>query len=127
MGVEVTGRLAIIAGALAGALGIAASARASHGGGENLAIAAQFLLFHAPALLALAGLIRVSLIGPRAGAVVLVLFALGLALFSGDLAMRALAGQPLFRMAAPLGGGTLILAWIALAAGALTGEKSRGG
>ena len=96
-------RLAIIAGGIAGALGVAASARASHGGSETLAIAAQFLLFHAPVLLAIAGLIRVSLIGPRAGALLLALFLAGLALFSGDLAMRALAGQPLFRMAAPLG------------------------
>ncbi len=120
-------RLAIVAGALAGALGVAASARASHGGGENLTIAAQFLLFHAPVLLALAGLIRVSLVGPRAAAVVLGLFLAGLALFSGDLAMRALAGQPIFRMAAPLGGSTLILAWIALAVSAFTGEKNRAG
>ncbi len=120
-------RLAIVAGALAGALGVAASARASHGGGENLTIAAQFLLFHAPVLLALAGLIRVSLVGPRAAAVVLGLFLAGLALFSGDLAMRALAGQPIFRMAAPLGGSTLILAWIALTVSAFTGEKNRAG
>ena len=52
--------------------------------------------------------------------------ALGLALFSGDLAMRALAGQPLFRMAAPLGGSTLILAWLALAVSAFTGENRFG-
>lgn len=118
-------RLAILAGGLVGALGVAASARASHGGGENLAIAAEFLLFHAPLLLALAALVRSSLVGARAGALVLALFLLGLALFSGDLAMRALAGQPLFRMAAPLGGGTLILAWLALAGSAFTGEKNR--
>ncbi len=58
---------------------------------------------------------------------VLALFMAGLALFSGDLAMRALAGQPIFRMAAPIGGGTLILAWIALAGSAFTGEKNRSG
>lgn len=124
---EVIARLAIVAGGIAGAIGVAASARASHGGGENLAVAAQFLLFHAPVLLALAALMRVSLVGPSAGAIVLALFIVGLSLFSGDLAMRALAGQPLFRMAAPLGGGTLILAWIGLAASAFTGEKNRGG
>lgn len=118
-------RLAILAGGLVGALGVAASARASHGGGENLAIAAQFLLFHAPLLMGLAALIRTRLVGVRAGALVLGLFLLGLALFSGDLALRALAGQPLFRMAAPLGGGTLILAWLALAGSAFTGEKNR--
>jgi uncharacterized membrane protein YgdD (TMEM256/DUF423 family) len=127
LGVEVIARLAIIVGAIAGALGVAASARASHGGLESLMIAAQFLLFHAPVLLSLAVLVRVSLVGPRAGGLVLALFLLGLTLFSGDLAMRALAGQPLFRMAAPLGGGMLILAWIALAASAFTGEKNRGG
>lgn len=118
-------KLAIIAGGLVGALGVAASARASHGGGENLAIAAEFLLFHAPLLIGLAALIRTRLVGARAGALVLALFVLGLALFSGDLAMRALAGQPLFRMAAPIGGGTLLLAWLALAGSAFTGEKNR--
>lgn len=120
-------RLAIIAGGLVGALGVATAARASHGGGENLAIAAQFLLFHAPVLLGLAALRRLSLVGPRASLLVLALFALGLALFCGDLAMRALASQPLFRMAAPVGGSTLILAWLALATSALSGHKNRGG
>lgn len=118
-------KLAILAGGVVGALGVAASARASHGGGENLAIAAEFLLFHAPLLIGLAALIRTRLVGARAGALVLALFLLGLALFSGDLAMRALAGQPLFQMAAPIGGGTLILAWLALAGSAFTGEKNR--
>lgn len=37
---------------------------------------------------------------------------LGLALFSGDLALRALHGTPLFPMAAPSGGVILMAGWL---------------
>jgi uncharacterized membrane protein YgdD (TMEM256/DUF423 family) len=46
-------------------------------------------------------------------------WALGTILFSGDVALRAFAGQRLFPMAAPTGGIILILAWLVLAAAAL--------
>lgn len=120
-------RLAIVAAGLAGALGVAAAARASHGGGENLAIAAQFLLFHAPALMGLAALIRLGMLARGIAIIALLLFVAGLSLFSGDLAMRALVGSPLFRMAAPIGGSMLILGWLALAVAALRAEKISGG
>ncbi len=106
--------------ALTGLLGVAASAAAAHtSGGETLKTAAQFLLFHAPAILALvgfaaAGVTRGALTRAAAGALVL-----GLALFSGDLAMRALAGQPLFPMAAPTGGVVLMAGWLLAAVAVL--------
>lgn len=99
---------------LLGALGVAAAAAASHGGNTNLGIAANFLLFHAPALIGL------SLV-PRSRLVAIAGYALtvGLGLFCGDLAMRSLAGNALFPMAAPIGGGSLILGWLLVAASAL--------
>jgi uncharacterized membrane protein YgdD (TMEM256/DUF423 family) len=50
---------------------------------------------------------------------VLAAWALGAALFSGDIALRALAGHRMFAMAAPTGGVILIGAWVALAVAAV--------
>lgn len=99
---------------LLGALGVATAAYASHAGETNLAIAANFLLFHAPAFIALSLVPRTRLVA-IAGWVLLV----GLALFAGDLATRSLAGSALFPMAAPVGGGGLILGWLLVAASAV--------
>lgn len=105
--------LAILAAALMGAFGTAGAALAAHGrGGETLAIAAAVLFVHAPALLAL------GLAGParlRFAAVPALGLTLGVALFSGDLAARALAGaERLFPNAAPAGGMILIASWLLL-------------
>lgn len=99
---------------LLGALGVATAAAASHSGDSNLGIVGNFLLFHAPAFIAL------SLV-PRARLVTIAGYVLvaGLALFCGDLAMRSATGNALFPMSAPLGGGALILGWLLVAASAL--------
>ncbi len=111
-------RLLLAAAGLCGASGVAAAAYASHGGYANLTIAAQFLLVHAAALLALSLLpARRSL---RAAALVLLV---GLVLFAGDLALRDLAARPLFPFAAPLGGGALIVGWLLLAVAALLPQR----
>lgn len=102
----------VLLGGLAGAAGVALSAYAAHAGGGNLGTAAQFLLFHAPALLAI-GLAARSPVMLIAGFAL----ALGVTLFAGDLAMRALAGHRLFPMAAPAGGSLLIVSWLGIAAG----------
>jgi uncharacterized membrane protein YgdD (TMEM256/DUF423 family) len=57
--------------------------------------------------------------------IVLAAWVLGAALFSGDIALRALAGHRLFAMAAPSGGIILIAAWLGLAAAAIA-ELVRG-
>lgn len=106
-------RALLALGALAGLLGVAASAAAAHvSGADSLRTAAQFLLFHAPAIFALvalsvAGTTHRALTRLAASALVL-----GLALFSGDLALRALHGTPLFPMAAPSGGVILMAGWL---------------
>lgn len=99
---------------LLGALGVATAAAASHSADTNLGIVGNFLLFHAPAMIGL------SLV-PRSRVVIIAgcVLAVGLALFCGDLATRSLAGHALFPMSAPIGGGTLILGWLLVAATAL--------
>jgi uncharacterized membrane protein YgdD (TMEM256/DUF423 family) len=106
--------LLLALGGVSGAIGVGLAAMASHRGGGNLGIAANFLLMHAPALLALS-----LMAGRRTAAAGAALLTLGLVLFCGDLVMRDLAGSRLFPLAAPLGGGALILGWLALVLSAI--------
>jgi uncharacterized membrane protein YgdD (TMEM256/DUF423 family) len=107
-------------GCVAGLLGVALSAAAAHiPGADSLKTAAQFLLFHAPAILALAGFGAAGLVRSglaRAGAALLVV---GLILFCGDLAVRTWLQHPLFPMAAPTGGFALMGGWLVGILGAL--------
>jgi uncharacterized membrane protein YgdD (TMEM256/DUF423 family) len=48
-------------------------------------------------------------------------------LFSGSLYLRSIAGIHDFRAATPFGGGTFMLAWLALAVGALMPTANRKG
>lgn len=109
--------------ALAGLMGaagvvlLAASAHAAPGAG--LDSAGQMLLFHAVALLAMAGALHLGLLFRPIGLVAAAGLILGAALFSGDIAMRAFAGHRLFPMAAPAGGVILIAAWLAVTVAAI--------
>jgi uncharacterized membrane protein YgdD (TMEM256/DUF423 family) len=110
-------KLALAAAALAGlagASGVGLAAVGAHvSASPLLTTAADFLLIHAVATLALAGL---ALASPRRGGWFLfaaALFLLGGFLFCGDLSVRALANERLFPMAAPIGGSLLILGWAA--------------
>jgi uncharacterized membrane protein YgdD (TMEM256/DUF423 family) len=111
-------QLLVVLAGLSGAAGVAGAAAASHGAtGPDLSIAAQFLMIHAGIIAAIA----LSPAEPRgafltAASVIFV----GLALFAGDLTVRAYGGPRLFPMAAPAGGSLLILGWLTLAvAGAI--------
>lgn len=111
-------RLLLVAAGIAGALGVAAAARASHMGDDNLGIAANFLLLHAPVLIGLS-LLAASRLAVAAGAVL----AIGLALFAGDLSIRAFTGNALFPLAAPIGGVSLIIGWLLVAATGIWGAR----
>jgi uncharacterized membrane protein YgdD (TMEM256/DUF423 family) len=105
-------RVLVALGALSGLLGVALSAAASHmTGNGSLQIAAQFLLFHAPALMVLAALVSQGGVNGRLGRLSGFLMALGLLLFCGDLSRRALSGVALAPMAAPTGGVLLMIGW----------------
>lgn len=102
--------------ALEGAAGVMLAAAAAHvEASPLLANASQFLMIHAGAGLALAALLRGG--PPRAvwlsGAALLLQS--GVALFAADLAARVYLGGKLFPYAAPIGGGSTIVAWVALA------------
>jgi uncharacterized membrane protein YgdD (TMEM256/DUF423 family) len=102
--------LAVLA-ALMGASGVALAAAAAHvDGGEFARTASMFLILHAAALVAVSA--------HRAGlwpAVAGLALAAGAILFSADLSARAFLGARLFPYAAPIGGSTMIVAWLALA------------
>jgi len=103
-------RLLAVLAALMGASGVALAAASTHlQGGELGRTAALFLILHAAALIAVAA--------QRARAATIVGFALaaGAIVFAADLAARAFVGARLFPFAAPVGGTTMILAWLALA------------
>jgi uncharacterized membrane protein YgdD (TMEM256/DUF423 family) len=103
---------------LAGALGVALAARGSHAAEGDLAIAANFLLLHAPVLLGISLLVT-NRLTQIAGYVLVI----ALLLFCGDLAMRSELGRPLFAFAAPIGGVGLIVGWLLLAASAWLGWR----
>ncbi|WP_217570272.1 DUF423 domain-containing protein [Mesorhizobium sp. GbtcB19] len=107
-------RLLVLAGGLVGAAGVALSAAAAHRGGAFTGTAANFLLMHAPAFLAigLAG-------GNRCLRIASFVLLAGLLLFCGDLLARDFLGSRLFPMSAPIGGTLLIAGWVAIAVSAL--------
>lgn len=110
----------IFAGGLMGAAGVGLSAYDAHAGGDSVATAARFLLFHAPLFVAL-GLHGNASRMRTAGAGLL---GLGLALFCGDLLMRHFAGTRLFPMAAPAGGITMIVGWLVVAGSGLVSRST---
>ncbi|RFC62671.1 DUF423 domain-containing protein [Fulvimarina endophytica] len=109
---------------LVGAGGVALAAYASHGTSDpSLALpAAGILLAHAPALLALS--LR-SGRGQTVSAIIALLMAAGVALFSGDLASRIWTGSRLFEGAAPLGGMAIIASWLMICGEALVSAFRR--
>jgi len=112
-------RVLVVLGALSGLLGVGLSAAAAHVTGGNLATAAQFLLFHAPALLALVALTAAGIVHPMLAQAAGYVLVLGLVLFCGDLSRRAFSGAALAPMAAPAGGILLMLGWILVGLSAL--------
>ena len=112
--------LAVLA-ALMGAAGVALAAAGAHSaGGEFARTASLFLILHAATL--------IGVCAYRAGpwpTVAGLLLAIGAILFAADLSMRAFAGARLFPFAAPIGGTTMIVAWLGLAAAFAFKRRSR--
>lgn len=102
--------LAALAG-FYGAAGVGLAAAAVHlSGGPLVTTAAYFLLFHAAGIASLCAFARTKadhgiLVGAS-------LLALGVFLFSGELALHALLGLTAVSMAAPTGGITMIAGWL---------------
>lgn len=111
--------LLIFAG-LMGAAGVVLAAASAHGApGTGLDSAGYLLLLHAVAVIGGVALLHQSMLSRVAGLIALCGFALGAALFAGDVAARAFIGSRLFPMAAPTGGTILIASWLVLSIAAL--------
>jgi uncharacterized membrane protein YgdD (TMEM256/DUF423 family) len=83
-----------------------------------LVMAANFLIMHAAAVVAVTAMaVRSAAAAPWWRGMAATLLA-GVALFSGDIAMRKLAGYGLLPMAAPAGGILMIAGWIGIAVAA---------
>jgi uncharacterized membrane protein YgdD (TMEM256/DUF423 family) len=102
--------------ALFGCAGIVFAAAGAHAKpGTGLDSAGHMLLFHAPAVIATCAGIASGLISRPVGIAAAIVLLIGVAVFSGDLALRAYAGHRLFPMAAPAGGMVMIGGWALLA------------
>jgi uncharacterized membrane protein YgdD (TMEM256/DUF423 family) len=102
--------------ALMGAAGVALAAAGVHeNGGELAERAALFLLLHAAAALAIAAHVRIAIGSARLLVIVGFVMEAGAILFSAELAIHVFTGERIFAFAAPLGGTTMILSWVALA------------
>lgn len=112
-------RIHLALGALFGAAGVALLAAGAHVAGSLVTTAAQMLLFHAPAIMAAAVARKSGFLESRVAQPGLALMMVGVAVFSGDLAMREFAGTRLFAMAAPVGGAMTIASWVMLALSAI--------
>ena len=108
----------------AGVMLLAAGAHAAPGAG--LDGAGQMLLFHAAAVVAAASALHQGLVLRPLGIAAAIGLVIGASLFSGDIAMRALAGHRLFPMAAPSGGVILIASWLALTVAAVVAMARAG-
>mgnify|MGYP005753110449 CR=1 FL=1 len=112
------GRAAAVLAALYAALAVGLGAYAAHASsvadGERLRLASLYMLFHSLAVLALLGR-HGRLIGWVRWAMLA-----GVSLFSGSLIGAALADLP--TRLAPVGGVSMILAWLLLAAALWRGE-----
>ncbi|MCK1738763.1 DUF423 domain-containing protein [Bradyrhizobium sp. 138] len=117
-------RLLIGLAGLMGAAGVTLAAAAAHGAdASRLATASAMLLFHATAILATTALLARGLLRDGIGVVAAFGFAIGAALFAGDLSLRQYAGHALFPMAAPTGGMVMIAGWLAMTLAALVARK----
>jgi Uncharacterized small membrane protein len=119
-------RLLLLLGGLFGVIGVVLASVAAHiTGPGQVDVAANIMLFHAPALIAIALVAHAGIGCPKAIRLSGWMVMLGVALFSGDLCMRAFLYERLFPMAAPTGGTILILGWLLFSLMVLMGNKKQ--
>ena len=122
-----TPTILIAVAGLMGAAGVVLLAAGAHAApGAGLDGAGQMLLFHAAAVVAAASALHQGLVLRPLGIAAAIGLVIGASLFSGDIAMRALAGHRLFPMAAPSGGVILIASWLALTIAAVVAMARAG-
>lgn len=125
MGEERLSRVWLMLGGVSGALAVGFGAYAAHGfpdapqAAEWVEKASRYQMYHALALLALAGRQRP---GSSLTALAGVFFVAGTILFCGTLYTLALSGWPVGRVA-PFGGTSFILGWLVLGLSGLIGRS----
>jgi uncharacterized membrane protein YgdD (TMEM256/DUF423 family) len=119
--------LLVALAALAGAAGVIEAAYAAHGSPDHLLqTSSSFLLFHAAAVIGISGFARAALPSGKFLVFAGTLLLAGTLLFCGDLTKHALTGARLFPFAAPIGGTTMIAAWLGVAVAALSTLRKSG-
>jgi uncharacterized membrane protein YgdD (TMEM256/DUF423 family) len=122
-----TSRIHVALAALMGACGVALWAFATHRkGAGSLEIAAQLLLFHCTAVIAITACRKLGLLANRVSSIALSMMILGNVLFASAPIFRSFAGFWLFPIAAPIGGSMIILSWLGVALSVLLSMKDRG-
>ncbi|MGL4974224.1 MAG: DUF423 domain-containing protein [Bosea sp. (in: a-proteobacteria)] len=117
-------RLHLFLAMLMGLAGVATLASAAHvAASTSLQTAGQMLLFHASLIVAATVARRIELLADTLARIAVSVLILGVVLFSGDLALRALRGAKLFAMAAPSGGILIMVGWVGLAFSALLARR----
>lgn len=86
-----------------------------------LATGGQFLLFHAPAVIAVASQTRFGGVYKRAA---LALLLVGPAIFGGEMAFHTASQSSALAALAAIGGGMTVLGWLCVAIGAIRTEKT---
>jgi uncharacterized membrane protein YgdD (TMEM256/DUF423 family) len=120
----------LVAAAVNGAVAVAVGAFAAHGadgiadprGAELFRIGARYQMWHALALLGVAGLGRTGIARRPGLAVAGWAFLCGIVLFSGGLYLLALTGLGQIAWVVPVGGATFVVGWGALAWAGLRGR-----
>ncbi len=108
-------RILIGLAAIMGADGVILAALSAHQDhATQLEAASSMLLFHAPAVLAVAALAERGIVHGKIAMAAAFGFVVASALFAGDLTLRQFAGHRLFPFAAPTGGTLLIASWLTL-------------
>ena len=109
---------------LMGLSGVTLLAAGTHSGAsDNIQIAGQMLLFHAPAVIAACAARRAELLADWPARLAISLLILGVALFSTDLAVRGFHGERLFLGAAPAGGFLMLGGWLGLVIAAVFSKR----
>lgn len=118
-------KIHLVLAALFGLAGVALLAAAAHLlSAETAQTAGQMLLFHAPVLIAVTAARRAGLMLDIPARLAVSVLALGVALFSADLARRGFGGARLFEGAAPAGGTLMLAGWLGLALSALFAKRT---
>jgi len=118
-------RIHLTIATLMGLSGVTLLAAGTHSGAsDNVQLAGQMLLFHAPTVIAACAARRAELLADWPARLAISVLILGVALFSADLSVRGFHGERLFLGAAPAGGFMMLAGWLGLVIAALFSKRA---